>query len=335
MSTRSPLPILAAALAVAFPTVFPAAGAAATPAPWRPIFPDPSHPWHPSQSARSGGDDTKPKPADPALVKPKKKQVEKLTAWPKPADKDVVLTDIERLCKSRTPEMGVQAREALEAAGASAVPFLLDRLGREREADALKRVREVLIANTNAAHTRLLAKEFENRFQPTRTFALWRAAAFPDPEIRPAAEAAWARIEKQGPKADPDERYAAALAAASVGSTAGLEAIFEASLKRWDRRGVEIRAALEGVRGAEASKFVLEKPKDADRKQKVAALRMLAGCGDKPSLGSVKPYLDDNDNQVCVAAINACRGIVEGAPPQEQLPVFEAIETAKKWKEKI
>jgi hypothetical protein len=49
----------------------------------------------------------------------------------------------------------------------------------------------------------------------------------------------------------------------------------------------------------------------------------------------VRFFLDDDDNQVRVAAINACRGIVDGAPPEEQLPVFEAIESAKKWKERV
>ena len=285
-------------------------------------------------SAAADGEPVAAQPSSTAKARPKK-QVEHLTEWPKPADKDALLVDVERLCKARTPEMGVQARDALEAAGAAAAPFLLDRLGRERDADASKRLKDVLLTVTNAAHTRLLAKEFESRNQPTRTFALWRAAAFPDKEIRPAAEAAWKRIEKQGAKADPDERYAAALCATSVGSTVGLEVLQESVVKSWERRGVELRAALEGARGPEATKIVVAKLEGADQKQKVAVLRLLAGCGDASSLSSVKPFLDADDNQIRVAAINACRGIVEGLPPEEQIPVFDAIDTAKKWKEKI
>jgi len=64
-------------------------------------------------------------------------------------------------------------------------------------------------------------------------------------------------------------------------------------------------------------------------------LRMLAGCGDASALPPIRKYLDDDDNQIRVAAINACRGIVDGDPPLEQLPVFEAIETAKKWKDRL
>lgn len=264
-----------------------------------------------------------------------KKDVVYLTEWPKPADKAAVALDIERLCKARTPEMAIQAREALEATGASTVPFLLERLGKERDESAVKRVREVLITNTNAAHTRLLAQEFESRFAPTRTFVLWRCAAFPDPQIRPAVEQAWARLGKLGEKADPEERYAAALCAASTGSIAGLEVLHTAAQKTWERRGAELRTAVEGARGPAATKAEVGKLAGADQKQKVAVLRMLAGCGDSSALPSIRRFLDDDDNQIRVAAINACRGIVDGDPPLEQLPVFEAIETAKKWKERI
>jgi hypothetical protein len=274
--------------------------------------------------------------AIPAAAKKKrpKQEVVHLTEWPKPADKAQVALDIERLCKARTPEMALQAREALEATGDPTVPFLLERMGKERDEAAVKRIREVLITNTKAAHTRLLAKEFEDRSEGTRTFALWRCAAFPDKEIRPAAEQAWTRLKKLGDKAAPEELYAAALCAASTGSVVGLDVLHAAALKSWERRGVEIRAAIEGARGPEAAKLEVAKLEGADQKQKVAVLRMLAGCGDASALPAIRRFLDDDDNQIRVAAINACRGIVDGDPPLEQLPVFEAIETAKKWKER-
>ncbi|MFN0009268.1 MAG: hypothetical protein ACKVXR_15295 [Planctomycetota bacterium] len=274
--------------------------------------------------------------AIPAAAKKKrsKQEVVHLTEWPKPADKAQVALDIERLCKARTPEMALQARESLEATGDPTVPFLLERMGKERDEAAVKRIREVLITNTKAAHTRLMAKEFEDRSESTRIFTLWRCAAFPDKEIRPAVEAAWTRLKKLGDKAAPEELYAAALCAASTGSVVGLEVLHAAALKSWERRGVEIRAAIEGSRGPEATKLEVSKLDGADQKQKVAVLRMLAGCGDATALPAVRRFLDDDDNQIRVAAINACRGIVDGDPPLEQLPVFEAIETAKKWKDR-
>ena len=258
-----------------------------------------------------------------------------LSAWPAPANKDATLTDVEKLCKARTPEMGAQAKDALVAGGAASVPFLLDRLGKERDEAAVKRVRDVLLEVTGADQTRLLAKEFDTKPAPVRVFCLHRAATFPDAAIRPAAEASWKRIEKAGDKVEADERYAAALCLASAGSTVGLDMLMDAAKRSWDKNGVEIRAALEGVRGPEASQQVAGKLEGADQKQKVAVLHMLAGCGDKTAMPRVRFFLDDDDNQVRVAAINACRGIVDGAPPEEQMPVFEAIESAKKWKERV
>jgi hypothetical protein len=49
----------------------------------------------------------------------------------------------------------------------------------------------------------------------------------------------------------------------------------------------------------------------------------------------VLPFLDTNDNTLRIAAINALRGIVDGEPPIERLAVFDAIEMAKTWKERL
>lgn len=270
---------------------------------------------------------------DPA--KAPAKPVERLTAWPKVADMDQMKTDIERVVKANVPEMATGGHDGLVAAGSGVVPFVLERYGVERDEEARKRLFAILVETTSAEDTRLLAKYFDDKHVLVRTFAIWRAAQFPDPALRKNAEAAWTRVAKQGDKADADERYAVALCAASTGSIAGLEALWDATRtpKEWDAKKTELRAALEGARGKEATAFVMKKMDDkADRKVKVAVLRMLAGCGDKDSASFARPYLDDEDNQIRVAAINALRGIVDGDPPIENLSAFTAIEEAKKWK---
>jgi hypothetical protein len=243
--------------------------------------------------------------------------------------------DIERVIKANVPEMATGGHDGLVAAGSGVVPFVLVRYGAERDEEARKRLFDILVETTGAEHTRLLAKEFDDKHVLVRTFALWRSAQFPDPALRKDADAAWARVAKQGDKADADERYAVALCAASTGSVAGLEALWDATRtpKQWDAKKTELRAALEGARGKEATAFVMKKLGDnPDRKVKVAVLRMLAGCGDKDSASFARPYLDDEDNQIRVAAINALRGILDGKEPIENLSAFEAIEEAKKWK---
>lgn len=273
-------------------------------------------------------------PEKPAPAKAEAKApVERWTAWPKPADKDAVVTDIERVIKAHVPEMAEQGRDALVAAGGGAVPLVLDRYGRERNDDARERLHEVLMKTTTAEQTRLLAKEFESKLAPVRAFTLHRVAAFPDPGVLEPAEKAWARLAKAGDKADPEERYSAALCAASAGSIVGLDALYDAcQSKRWDREKREIRIASEGARGKPATDALLAKLDKADRKGKVAVLRLLAGCGEKAQAAKLRGFLDDEDNAIRVAAINALRGMVDGEPPIEDLAAFEAIEMAKAWK---
>ena len=55
-------------------------------------------------------------------------------------------------------------------------------------------------------------------------------------------------------------------------------------------------------------------------------------AGEKAQAARLRPLLDDEDNAIRVAAINALRGMVDGEPPIEDLAAFEAIEMAAAWK---
>jgi hypothetical protein len=282
-------------------------------------------------------------PQDP-LFQPKNTErvdartVTRLTEWPKPAlTADQIKREIERLRKAGTPEMGEQADEALTKAGAGVVPELLPVLGKERNVEARLRVEHVLDKITAAEHTRLLGAFFADKSREVRVWALTRCANFPDLGLQAAADEAFTRakaLRDKDLKAEGAdfEVYAAALCATAAGSHAALEVVSSTALTNWGKRGVEIRLALESVRDATATEFASKLARDTDRKKKVCGLNMLAGCGTQDALAVVKPCLDDNDNSIRVAAINAMRGIVDGDLPIANLPVFEAIELAKKWK---
>ncbi len=269
------------------------------------------------------------------------KDVVRASEWPAiPADKAAtVKTDIERLRKAGTPEMAEQADAALVAAGAMVAPGLIAAMGKERNVEARLRIEAVLDRVTGAEHTRLLAPYFADKSRDVRTWALARCAAFPDRELAKGAQdalgkarAALAKDEKlEGGEA---ELYAAALCATAAGSHEGLDVLGRTAVTEWGKKGVEIRAALAGVRDGESTKFALDMLAKDDRKQKVAALHLLAGCGTQDALAAVKRELDSTDNSIRIAAINAMRGIVDGDLPIANLPVFEAIELAKKWKER-
>ena len=273
-----------------------------------------------------------------------REEVERLDAWPaleKEARRSAQ-TEIQRLRKARTEAMGEQARDALVALGAGAAPLLLPALGKEKGEDARARIVEVLDKITGPPHTRLLAEEFANRSLEVRIWTLRRVALFPDPGVRPAAEAVWSKLrpaaeneKKKRKEPDPRERLAGALAATSSGSCAGLEHLLERSRGGCITRGRGGRPAAEGVRGPEATALLTDRL-DGERAETIAALRLLAGCGEREAaVPRVRPFLDAEDAGLRIAAINALRGIVDGDPPVEKLSVFDAIERAKAWKRRL
>ena len=283
------------------------------------------------------GDADGPTEAEPV------EEIVRLEEWPALSsdERKTVRTDVERLRKAHTEEMGEQARAALIAAGAAIVPELLPKLGKEKDEDALERMDEVLAAVVGPQHTRLLAKEFSDRSMPVRTWALRAAARFPDPGTREAAEKALAKVEKrlerveEKTREDAAEHLAASLAATAAGSLEGLSYLHVRARKGWGDLGADMRAALEAVRGPQATTAVAAHL-DGERIDVVAALNLLSGCGDRETaVPIVKPHLDSSDNSIRIAAINALRGIVDGEPPVDKLPVFEAIELAKRWKARV
>lgn len=289
--------------------------------------------------AQQGAAQDSPQPNSQEGPKDGPKPIERLEAWPK-LEADVaarVRVDVERLRKAQTPEMQEQAEAALTSVGPGAAIELISALGKERNLEARLRVENILDQVTGPAHTRLLAKEFANKSVFVRTWTMRRCAGFPDEAVRGPAEAALTRAQaayakKPDAEGAGDELYFASLCATSSGSHAGLELLMTSALDQWGKRGGEMRAALEAVRDEESTTKVLALLDPKDRKKTVAALNLLAGCGTRKAIASVSPLLDSTDNSIRVAAINAMRGIVDGAPALDKLSAFDAIEMAKQWK---
>lgn len=262
------------------------------------------------------------------------KPIVRLKEWPELTEKKRVKTDLTRLRKASTEEMGQQALEALMEDGAMVAPLLLRALERERDEEARERIVEVLDAVVGAPHTRLLAPWFDSKKLEVRVWTLRRAALYGDVGLGKEAAAAWKRVGKQK-EPDPDERFAAALCLVSTGDLAGMEVVVKRTQTDWKKSRLELRAVMEAVRGPQATAFMLDLLRNGERKDQSAALKLLAGCGTPESARHLRPFLDSTDNGLRVDAINAARGIVLGEPPIDRLPVFEAIELAKKWLERV
>jgi hypothetical protein len=278
--------------------------------------------------------------APPQEPEPKPEEVERLTAWPEldKETKKTVKKEINRLRKARTPEMGETAHTALADIGAGIVPDLLPTLGKEKSDEGRARIEAALRAVTDARHTRLLAKEFGNKSVTIRMFVQRRVARFPDAGTRAEAEAALtaAKALAKKQKAEKYEVYVASLAVTAAGAHDGLPELFKQAKRRWGRFGKEMRAALNAIRGPEATTWILDELREGDREEIVAGLHLLAGCGDRDTCRNViRKHLDSTDNSIRVSAINAARGIVDGDPPLDQIPVFKAIELAKSWKSRL
>lgn len=273
----------------------------------------------------------KPAPEVPA------KKDKHLKQWPKLKSLPEGKTQVTRLRKARTEEMGTQAHAALVHMGAGVAPLLIAGLGKERNLEAQTRMVTVLDLVTDGTHTRLIEPAFGNRTLIVRVWSLRRTALFPDSALQAAAEKALvaARKRKRGTDEEiEDERFAAALASGAAGSLEGFDILGLMASKHWGKEGVSLRTALEGTRGAAASKLCAE-GLSGERQAVVQSLRMLAGCGDDSVLGQVAAHLDSTDNSIRVEAINTCRGLVDGDPPLPRLSAFQAIELAKEWRARL
>ena len=277
-------------------------------------------------------------PASTQGAEEAREEVVRLEAWPELSKDEAktVKTDISRLRKARTEEMGDQAHEALVALSAGCAPGLIVALGKEKGEEARDRIVNVLDLVTGAPHTRLLAQSFDDKSADVRIWSCQRAALFPDPGIRAAADTALSRAAKNKKPAR-GEVMAAALAATSAGSTDGLSRLFEHAVKNWGKYGRSIRIACDGVRGEAASALAVGYLTGTEeRAERVAAIRLLAGCGtEEGAVPHLRPLLDSDDSTMRIATINALRGIVDGEMPIAKLSVFDSIEQAKTWKQRI
>lgn len=265
----------------------------------------------------------------------------RLAAWPELEDEPGAKREVLRLRKATTAEMAADSAARIKELGAAVAPLLLDALGKERDAEARARIALALTSITGAPHTRLLAERWDDDSEHVRAFTLTRVAAFPDPGLNDLARKHLLALEARAadPKAkqrpSEEELDAAARAAVSASVYEGLARCLAQAERDWRANGEALRVACAGAQGEVGTALLIPMltgaGSDATR---VAALHLLAVVGTRDSVSVVRRYLDFESNAVRVASINALRGIVDGAPPLDNLSVFTAIEEAKRWKER-
>ncbi|MBI1381557.1 MAG: hypothetical protein GC161_10785 [Planctomycetaceae bacterium] len=288
-----------------------------------------------------------PRPATPAASVVE----ERLAAWPAldAAGRRLVGDAVERLTAARTEAMAESGRVDLVALGEGAAPKLLEALGKARDEATRARIGAVLDELTAPRHTALLAAEFDHTKHAVRHYCLWRVGVLGDARLASAAEAALgraaariAKAEAAGTRGEADlldakaERLAAALACAGTGSVAGFDVLLEHAAAHWSDFADDARRALRGVKGPAATAILVPKARGGAGKARIAALWLLAAAGEGPAaVDAAGALLDEDDTSTRIAAINVLRALVDGEAPIDNLSVFEGIELAKRWKERL
>lgn len=266
--------------------------------------------------------------------------IEHQKSWPKLERKQ--LTEVERavakLKKASSEAMEEEGRSRLLELGSGAGPELLRALGKEKDEGARARISELLERVTGAEHTRLLTPYFDHKSPNLRRWCLRRCAAFPDSGTQAAALAALHKALNPGKRKplDAEEVFATALAACASGDLGAMKLLYPRAKEAWKLEGPALHVALGALQGEAASEQLLALLEATERKDQLVALRFLAATGQGPScIDAIAGFLDEQDSELLIAAINALRSIVENKAPLPRLSAFDAITRGKEWKSKL
>jgi hypothetical protein len=225
-------------------------------------------------------------------------------------------------------EAAVAATDELVAMGAGVAPLVIARLGEakaSRHADAFAGILDQVVADQHAPLVEDCAKQKQNEI---RAWAVGWLARHPDEQHRDV-------LEKTADDKDAEVAFRAAAGLLALGDLDRLEAVFETCAEDWPPHAAFVGAVLPPARSAEAAELVFAKMTAKEVRAQVTGLRLLRSLAPPDTAGRIGSYLDAQQHAVKKEAINALRVVVDGEAPIEDLSVFQAIEQAKQWKERL
>lgn len=267
--------------------------------------------------------DPPPKPAPAPAPAP----ATRLDEWPalKPTEKDRVRALAKQFHKEQE-KLQDDARQQLAAIGAGAAPVLI-RLVTDRAENVNEHVFRVLDEIVTKDHAALLAREVGSPSVELRRYLLRRLCRFGDATLVPVFTSAAA-------DKDPDVAFYASLGLLGAGQKAGLAAVLAAARTRWAQVGDLVAEVLPAARSADCATWVFEAIAQAPPAEQMAGLRLLRYLMVEQQRMLLRTYLQASDHTVKREAINTAR-VLHGEAPIENLSVFQAIEMAKQWLEKL
>ena len=282
----------------------------------------------PAQAAPSGPPGAVPPQAKASPRKDGKGKRKKLR-WPRlPAREKRRARDWIYDLAHKDPLVVRRCEQELTALGRGVLPLLLAAMS---DSQPLRNpsLERIALAVADRRDALLLAPYLGHHLVSVRRLAARLLARAGNPAALPAMRKALAK-EK-----DPRAREDLVLALCALGDPAGLPGLFELARKDFFRRREEILAAAGKIKGEEATRWLLEKLAEKDRKSKITALRLLAAAGTSRAVSAVAPYLDAANHALALEAINTLRALVDGKRPMKHLSVFQLIQLRKEWKARV
>jgi hypothetical protein len=176
-------------------------------------------------------------------------------------------------------------------------------------------------------HAALVAREVKQPSVELRRYLVRRLCGFDDPELVPVFETA-------AKDKDEDVAIYAALGLLTQKKKAGLERVLQAAKQRWQEFGPLIADVLPRARSADCGDWVFAAIAQASAADQMAGLRLARYLMIKQQGVILRTYLQAPDHTVKREAINTAR-VLHGEQPIENLSVFQAIEMAKQWLDKL
>ena len=260
----------------------------------------------------------------PEKASSKKRSFPRLTS----PDKRKVSESLTSLRKAKTEEDLAAARAMLAEVGSGAVPQCIKGFGKteEERLPELVAVMDVILADEDLD---LAWKEVDKRTAVAARSYLTRRVA--QSEREDAHERLAALLE------DPDAEvsYQAARGLAWRADAAALPILHGAVQKRWTKEKSLLRSDFAGVERGPLSSGVVSLMSVGSAKEKAAAVHLFELFGVKEQARSLKPHLDETNPQIRLAAINACRVVIDGDAPVEKAAITQIVEMAEQWKQRL
>lgn len=248
-------------------------------------------------------------------------------AWPalRDADKARVLALVGQFRKS-DPKLHEAASKELKALGAGAAPLVMQQVS-DRAADVNAHLFAVLEAIVAPEHGPLLAKEAGKPGVELRRWLAGRLCRLHDPQSVRA-------LESLRTDADPATAFHAQLGLLAQRRRDALPAVLAHARTNWAEVGPVVAEVLPAARSGECALWVFEAIASAPAAEQMTGLRLLRHLMTREQGMLLRTYLQASDHTVKREAVNTAR-VLHGEPPIENLTVFQAIEQAKQWLEKL